>query len=706
MKRTMNWLSRQSIRVQLAVLVAACVLPALAIILYTGIESINLARAGAGENALRLVRGIASHQEGAVENTRRLLIKLSHVYTAGCRWGGSSQFLREILRINPMYANLKIASADGTVHASAVSSESFSIAEHGYFRDAVKTGEFAVGNYMKSRIAKRMVLHCAYPVVSGGTVRSVLVATIDVSYYERLFIKANLPEGSSLVLADHTGTRIYRYPHPEKYEGLVDLDHMIRNMSGARVEGSFIDRGADGVRRLYGYKRLYHPGKREPIYLRVGIPERIALAGANFLVLRNLALLGVAAALALLLAYALGTSTIVRPLERLVAASRRLGLGDLSARTGMTHDGGEIGQLATAFDEMAAAIATKERERANSERKLRESGERYRSLVENINEVIYTLDMEGRLTYISPAAYRLSQFTVDDIIGKEFINYVHPDDLPGLREMYKRALAGEIEQYEYRIFDKDGSVRHVRTSSRLLVEDGKPVGITGLMSDITEKRLNEERLRTSLREKETLLREIHHRVKNNLQVITSFLNLQSREIKDPALLELFRNSERRIRSMALIHEQLYRSDNFSMIDFGKYIENLARYLHGIYQIGSRFINWRVNAESIFLSIDRAIPCGLLLNEVLSNSFKHAFHGRERGEISVEFKRHNNHYSLAAADDGVGFQDDFTGSAASTLGFQIIISLVDQIGGSMEIRRDNGAGVIITFPVDDPYKARI
>ncbi len=195
-------------------------------------------------------------------------------------------------------------------------------------------------------------------------------------------------------------------------------------------------------------------------------------------------------------------------------------------------------------------------------------------------------------------------------------------------------------------------------------------------------------------------------MKNNLQVITSFLHLQSREIKDPASLELFRNSEGRIRSMALIHEQLYRSDNLSMIDFGKYIENLVRFLHGMYQVRSLIIIPRVSAESIFLSIDRAIPCGLLLNEIVSNSFKHAFHGRERGEIGVDFSRQGDRYVLTAADDGVGFPDDSPGSGASTLGFQIILSLVDQIGGTMEIRRDNGAAVVITFPVDDPYKARV
>ena len=702
----MNWLSRQSIRVQLAALVAACILPALAIILFTGMESINHARGDAEENALRLVRGIASHQEGAVENARQLLMTLSNVHTAEHHGGGCSPFLRELLKINPMYANLNIAGADGMVYASAIPSAPFSVAERAYFRNAVKTGDFTVGDYMVSSTAKRMVLHCAYPVMSGGRVRSVLVAAIDVTYYVQLFLQARLPKGSALALTDHTGTRVYRYPYPDKYQGRADLDHMMRSMSAGGVEGTFIVEGVDGVRRLYGYKRLLLPTKSEPLYIRVGIPEREALAAANFLVLRNLTLLGVAAVLAMLLAYALGTSTIVRPLERLVTASRRLGRGDLSSRTEMPHSRGEIGQLAGAFDEMASAIATKERERANSERRLRESGERYRSLVENITEVVFTLDMEGRITYFSPSASHLMGYAPHEIEGRNFADFVHPDDLPGLLESYEHTLDGRLEPHEFRVFDHDGSIRHVRTSSSVMLQDGKPVGLTGLLSDITERKLNEEKMKASLHEKETLLREIHHRVKNNLQVISSFLHLQSREIKDTASLELFKNSEGRIRSMALIHEQLYRSDNLSMIDFGRYIENLVRYLHGMYQSRAFAIIPKVNVEAIFLSIDRAIPCGLLLNEILSNSFKHAFHGRERGEISVEFRRHNDRYVLKAADDGVGFPGDPAAGSASTLGFQIITSLVDQISGTMEIRNAGGAGVIITFPVDDPYRARV
>jgi len=203
-----------------------------------------------------------------------------------------------------------------------------------------------------------------------------------------------------------------------------------------------------------------------------------------------------------------------------------------------------------------------------------------------------------------------------------------------------------------------------------------------------------------------LLREIHHRVKNNLQVVSSFLHLQSRGVNDPNIFKLFQNSQGRIRSMALIHEQLYRSDSFSDIDFGRYIEGLVRYLHGVYQSRELLITPTVRSETIHLSIDRAIPCGLLLNEVISNSFKHAFIGRERGEISVDFRRLNGHYELAVRDDGVGLPSGTVKMDPSTLGFQIITSLVEQIGGNMEIQTDSGLGVVITFPVADPYRSRV
>ncbi len=704
--KCMNWLSRQSIRAQLSILVASCILPALIIILYSGIERSRHATHDAERNAQKLAHGIAAHQESAVESARQQLITLSMVPEVRHPSGACSRFLRELLEIKPMYANLTVAAPDGTVMASARPMDACNISEREYFRRVMTRGEFVVGDYIICNTVKRPVQRCAYPVMSGGAVRSVLVAAIDMTYVAPLFRQVNLPDGSMFALTDYKGVRIYRYPDSEKYEGRHDLDYIMKTMSEGPAEGSFIVKGADGVLRLYAYLRFYLPGKTEPLYIRVGIPESKALYESRSLLFKNLALIGFAAIVALLLANKLGISAIVKPLERLSAASRRVGRGDLSARAEISYNRGEVGRLARAFDEMAGELADKELARANYERLLRESGERYRSLVENINEVLFTLDNDGRITYLSPSASKGTRYTLQEMEGRLFSDFVHPEDLPGLAQSFEKTLAGDLEPHEFRVIDRDGSVIHVLTSSRPLIQNGKTVGVTGLLSDITERKRNEEKLQASLREKETLLREIHHRVKNNLQVVSSFLHLQSRGVNDPNIFKLFQNSQGRIRSMALIHEQLYRSDSFSDIDFGRYIEGLVRYLHGVYQSRELLITPTVRSETIHLSIDRAIPCGLLLNEVISNSFKHAFIGRERGEISVDFRRLNGHYELAVRDDGVGLPSGTVKMDPSTLGFQIITSLVEQIGGNMEIQTDSGLGVVITFPVADPYRSRV
>jgi PAS domain S-box-containing protein len=207
----------------------------------------------------------------------------------------------------------------------------------------------------------------------------------------------------------------------------------------------------------------------------------------------------------------------------------------------------------------------------------------------------------------------------------------------------------------------------------------------------------EAQIRASLEEKDVLLKEIHHRVKNNMQVISSLLNLQSHHVQDPHVLDMFKESQRRIRSMALIHERLYQSSDLSRIEFSQYLRNLATHLFHSYQVDSNRIRLTLDAEEVFLNINTAIPCGLIVNELVSNALKHGFPDGRSGEVAVELhKIAGDGYELKVRDDGVGFPEGLDFRQTQTLGMQIVVTLVSQIDGRLKLQRQGSTCFTLEF----------
>jgi two-component sensor histidine kinase len=222
------------------------------------------------------------------------------------------------------------------------------------------------------------------------------------------------------------------------------------------------------------------------------------------------------------------------------------------------------------------------------------------------------------------------------------------------------------------------------------VELGGESHILTILRDVSELKATQEKLRASLFEKEVLLSEIHHRVKNNLQVISGLLNLQAQHIHDENDRGIYKESQNRIITMALIHEALYQSSNLTRVQFADYIRNLSKNLIISYGLGKKRIRLEIDAQEASMVVDTAIPCGLIINELLTNALKHAFPNRRKGTIHLAFRRlQGEMYELLIQDDGIGIPKDVDIRKTDSLGLRLVNALVEQLGGTLEMERDGG-----------------
>jgi two-component sensor histidine kinase len=216
-------------------------------------------------------------------------------------------------------------------------------------------------------------------------------------------------------------------------------------------------------------------------------------------------------------------------------------------------------------------------------------------------------------------------------------------------------------------------------------DEGEPVAMVGVARDITERKRADEHIKTSLREKEVLLKEIHHRVKNNLQVISSLLSLQAEYLKDEAMVKIFRESQNRVKSMALIHEKIYQSRNLAEVDFGEYLRELATQLFRSYGIGTHGIFMNINADKVVLGVDRAIPCGIIVNELVSNALKYAFPEKAGGRVDISLHTNGNgEIVLTVRDNGVGLPPDIDFETSDSLGLMLVRMLSEQLQGEVKL----------------------
>jgi PAS domain S-box-containing protein len=342
-------------------------------------------------------------------------------------------------------------------------------------------------------------------------------------------------------------------------------------------------------------------------------------------------------------------------------------------------------------------------EQKAAEGTVRDQAARLRAIFDSsANMMIWTLDKDLRITACNAHFQKtvMADFGVEMKIGDRFIaetaEQAAGKNNTRYTEIYRAALKGKPQQFEAELVDKHGKTIWVENFLNPILLDGEVQELSCLAYTITDRKESQMELLRSLHEKEVLLKEVHHRVKNNLQIVSSIFSLQTAHVgEDKRIQDLLRDSRDRIRSMSFIHESLYQNKDFSSIDLADYMEGLSRNLMMSYSLTGK-VALETDLERVDLVLDQAIPCGLILNELISNALKHAFPDGRAGTVTIGLKQEGNKVCISLSDNGAGLAPGFDAKRDANLGLELVHTLVEQLDGELNMSNDEGVSYLLTF----------
>lgn len=563
--------SALSIRKALLLVALVSIIPALAIVVVTGIEHARSLEESATAQAHRYVDSVVGVQGENTESVRRLLATLAglRAFTESDQ-AEQAVILADLLESNPKLLNLTATDTRGLVTVSAGIASGTDLSGRRHISQALSRNEFVVGEFITALIDDAPSLPFAYPVrATDGSVIGALSAVYPLAEFAAVFARLRLPEQTILGITDHRGTQLFFAPEEESNPmGSPVTPAIWHEMERDPNSGTIVNRGSDGIARFYAYRRVLLQGEDTPsIYVVLGYPVRQATAAARRVLLRNLILMFAVVVSAMIVALRLGGAVFGDALEQLAATARQISEGDLSARTGLPPVESELGEVARAIDEMAVRLERRVRLQAEEE-------------------------------------YRITR---------------------------------------------------------------------------------------SLREKEMLLREIHHRVKNNLQLILSIIRLQ--QSTESSIGTFSAALESRIRAITEVHELLYESSDLTMIP----MQRLFRGLASVAAMAAGPPEISVDSPDISLPIETAMPLSLITNELITNSLRYGHREDRHIRILVSMRATDAGLELVVSDEGPGFPPDFTRGAGGGIGLQLVQALSSQLGGMVTFETADGARVTIGVP---------
>jgi PAS domain S-box-containing protein len=334
------------------------------------------------------------------------------------------------------------------------------------------------------------------------------------------------------------------------------------------------------------------------------------------------------------------------------------------------------------------------------EKRLRAERQFLALIVEGSDDAIYSKDLNGTILSWNPGAERIFGYTADEMIGKPVSILTRPGNENQVPEILSQLKAGNrIDHFETERKHKDGSFIPVSLTISPMRDDyGRIIAASSIAKDISKQKQAAMMIQAQLQEKQILLQEIHHRVKNNLQLVASLLELRARNMDNQAAKSAFNDSIGRIRSMALLHEKMYGSDIVGSVNFGEYVKSLFQPLAETFNKDIP-LNFVVDSDHFMLDLNRAIPLGLILNELLTNSVKHAFRSSKPPEITVKIRTNMDKVAMTVSDNGTGLPPTVDLFKSESFGFKIVRLLTEQIDGQIKVLNSNGTVFEITLPYE-------
>lgn len=472
-----------SIKSQLFVMVFIMALFAAGIIVYFGVSFRKEQIRNATRDSALLADSLFNEHENVVADVRQLMLTLAELpEIKNHDISGIRRILKKVLGANPRYSNIIIADRKGRILASAVHADATNVSDRMYFINALATGRFSVGEFIRSRFTGKPVLVFAYPLKNEeGKIRGIIAMGIDMRYYKTLLDTMPLPSGSSYLLLDHKGTIMTRGINPADFVGEQYGTAAFKSMLNGPDKDTFIAVAHDGIRRFISYRKIRLEGDRPPyMYIRSGIPVNAVLSVANRTLMRNLALFAVSLCLVIFCISFIAKHSIIDRIALLETASRRLADGDMNFKVSDLVPGGELGRLGLNFDHMAHQIGSREEA-------LRESEQRYRALFEQSPFGVLLFDEEGKFLDFNRAAHRDLGYTREEFADLT-IDDIDPDEsAEDVKSRMSRILEEGGAEFEVRHLSKQGEMRDVHVITRALALSGRSV-FHAIWRDITEQK--------------------------------------------------------------------------------------------------------------------------------------------------------------------------------------------------------------------------